>query len=81
MSKLKSISVKKLILKLNDLGFDDIYTVNKHSFILDDNLRLTLPIPSKKEISIDLLARILKQARIKIGDWIAIDKTKLPFKK
>jgi predicted RNA binding protein YcfA (HicA-like mRNA interferase family) len=76
MSKLKSISVKKLIIKLRDLGFDDIYTVNKHIFILDDNLRLTLPIPSKKDISIDLLARILKQAGIKISDWIAIDKIK-----
>jgi len=37
-------------------------------------LRLTIPNPHKKEISIDLLMRILKQADIDKEEWLKIGK-------
>ncbi|WP_295100176.1 type II toxin-antitoxin system HicA family toxin [uncultured Candidatus Kuenenia sp.] len=34
------------------------------------SLRLTIPNPHRKEISIDLLTRIIRQAGITKNDWI-----------
>jgi hypothetical protein len=36
-------------------------------------LVLTIPNPHKKEISVDLLARILRQADIEKEEWIKVD--------
>jgi hypothetical protein len=36
-------------------------------------LVLTIPNPYKKEISVDLLIRILRQANIEKEEWIKID--------
>ncbi len=37
------------------------------------DLVLTIPNPHKKEISIDLLIRILRQANIEKKEWIEVD--------
>jgi len=36
-------------------------------------LVLTIPNPHKKEISVDLLIRILRQANIEKEEWIKVD--------
>jgi hypothetical protein len=37
------------------------------------DLVLTIPNPHKKEISVDLLVRILRQADISKDEWIKVD--------
>jgi predicted RNA binding protein YcfA (HicA-like mRNA interferase family) len=37
--------------------------------MINDNLVLTIPNPHRKEISVDLLSRILKQAGITRVEW------------
>ena len=38
-------------------------------YMIKDDIRLTLPNPHKQEIRIDLLSRILKQAKISVREW------------
>jgi predicted RNA binding protein YcfA (HicA-like mRNA interferase family) len=46
----------------------------KHPYMVKGNLVLTIPNPHKKEISVDLLSRILKQAGITKDEWLKINK-------
>jgi len=39
--------------------------------MIKGNLTLTIPNPHPKDISVDLLSRILKQAEINKRDWVA----------
>ena len=41
--------------------------------MVKDNLVLTIPNPHKKEIRVDLLTRILRQANIEKEQWIEAD--------
>jgi hypothetical protein len=41
--------------------------------MVKEDLVLTIPNPHKKEISVDLLVRILKQADISKEEWIKVD--------
>jgi predicted RNA binding protein YcfA (HicA-like mRNA interferase family) len=68
--KLKAVSFLELIRILKSFGFEGPYAGGKHLYMIKDNLRLTLPNPHKKEISVDLLIRILKQAGISRKDWM-----------
>jgi len=69
MSKLKPITVKKAIKNLIELGFDGPFTCGKHQFMIYEEQILRIPDISKKQITPDLLQRILKQAEIRICDW------------
>ena len=60
MGKLKPISHKELVRKLRKLGFDGPYSGGKHLFMIKGNLTLTIPNPHGKDISVELLKRILK---------------------
>ncbi|KKL96358.1 hypothetical protein LCGC14_1845260 [marine sediment metagenome] len=40
--------------------------------MIKNNLRLTIPNPHKKEIGIDLLTRLIKQAGIEKEKWLNI---------
>lgn len=70
MDKLSPISWKKLVSQLRKFGFEGPYQGGKHPYMIKANLVLTLPNPHRKEISIDLLSRILKQATINRKEWI-----------
>ncbi len=70
MSKLKPVSYNDLVKGLRGLGFEGPYGGGKHLYMLKGNLRITIPNPHKKEIGVDLLMRILRQARITRKDWM-----------
>lgn len=70
MPGLKPISWRELIGRLKKFGFEGPYQVGKHPYMVKGNLTLTIPNPHPKDISIDLLSRILKQAEIDKKDWI-----------
>lgn len=60
---------KDLISYLKRLGFDGPYSGGKHQFMVKGDLTLRVPNPHQGDISRDLLARILKQARIDKKEW------------
>ena len=71
MAKLAPVTRNELVQGLRRLGFDGPYSGGKHEFMLKDELRLTLPNPHKREIGVDLLRRILRQAGITRDEWLA----------
>jgi predicted RNA binding protein YcfA (HicA-like mRNA interferase family) len=70
VAKLSPISWSHLVRKL---GFEGPYRGGKHPYMVKGDLVLTIPNPHKKEISVDLLIRILKQANMDKQEWIEID--------
>ena len=64
LPKLTPVSWKVLVKRLNKLGFEGPYSGGKHPFMAKNDLVLTIPNPHKAVISVDLLSRILRQAKI-----------------
>lgn len=73
MPKLSPISHKEFIKRMKKLGFEGPYPGGKHLFMIRENIRLTIPNPHKKEIGVDLLKRILKQAGISSDEWLSTE--------
>ena len=69
-SKLSPVSWIELVKRLRKLGFEGPYRGGKHPYIVKGNLVLTIPNPHRKEIGVDLLIRILKQAGITRKEWL-----------
>ncbi len=72
MKKLNPIHRNELIKKLKNFGFEGPYSGGKHSFMINGEIRLTLPNPHKTEISTALLSNLLKQAGIAREDWLSL---------
>lgn len=70
MTKINPVSFKDLVRRLRDFEFEGPYSGGKHLYMEKGDIRLTLPNPHRKEIGVNLLIRILKQAGIKRKDWI-----------
>lgn len=58
-----------LIKYLRKCGFDGPYSGGKHPFMLKGDLTLTIPNPHLKDIGIEVLKRILRQAGISRKEW------------
>ncbi|HEY79917.1 MAG TPA: type II toxin-antitoxin system HicA family toxin [Caldilineae bacterium] len=69
-TRLTPVSWLGLVKRLRELGFDGPYRGGKHPFMVKQDLVLTIPNPHRKEIGVDLLARILKQAGISREEWL-----------
>lgn len=74
MAKISPVSWKALVKKLKKIGFEGPCPGGKHPYMIKGDVVLTLPNPHKKEIGIDLLMRILKQADIDKEKWQGLDK-------
>lgn len=72
MPELKPIKRIELIRRLKKFGFDGPFSGGKHQYMIKENMRLTIPNPHQKDISVSLLSRILRQAKIEREDWQAI---------
>ncbi len=70
MPKLIPVRWNVLVKRLNKLGFEGPYSGGKHPFMVKNNLVLTIPNPHKDVISVDLLSRILRQAKISREEWL-----------
>ncbi|MCK4617340.1 type II toxin-antitoxin system HicA family toxin [Candidatus Aerophobetes bacterium] len=70
MPKLNPISWNDLVRRLRKFGFDGPYQQGKHPYMVRESLVLTVPNPHKKEIGVDLLTRILKQAGVSRKNWL-----------
>lgn len=70
MVKLHPMTWSELVKGLKKSGFDGPFQGGKHPYMVKDELVLTLPNPHRSQISVDLLSRILKQAKIAREEWL-----------
>ena len=68
--RLSPVYWKELVRRLQKLGFKGPYQEGKHPYMIKEDLVLTIPNPHRQEISIDLLHRILRQAKISRKEWL-----------
>jgi predicted RNA binding protein YcfA (HicA-like mRNA interferase family) len=67
--ELSPVSWTALVMRLRKQGFDGPFQGGKHPYMIKNNLVLTIPNPHRRDIGIDLLSRILKQAGITKEEW------------
>lgn len=60
---------RKLIQGLRQLGFEGPLSGGKHQFMVRSDTTLTIPNPHGRDISVDLLSRILRQAGVTRKEW------------
>lgn len=69
-NKLSPVYWTELIKRLRKFGFDGPCHSGKRPYMIKGDLVLTVPNPHRKDISVALLSRILKQAGITRQKWI-----------
>jgi len=62
MPEVKPISRRKLIRKLQSLGFKGPYGGGKHSYMRKSDKRIIIPTPHRLDIGVKLVRKIIKQA-------------------
>lgn len=70
MPRLVPVNWRELLRRLRSLGFDGPFQGGNHLYMSKGDLVITLPNPHRGEISIDLLARVLRQADVSRKDWL-----------
>ncbi|AFV75209.1 YcfA-like protein [Thermus oshimai JL-2] len=66
---LRPVSRRELIQKLRTLGFEGPFVGGRHEFMVRGRVKLVLPNPHRKDIGVDLLKRLLKQAGLTEEEW------------
>jgi predicted RNA binding protein YcfA (HicA-like mRNA interferase family) len=69
MPRFGPIRRRDLIRYLKQVGFEGPYAGGKHHFMIKDDITVRLPNPHQGDIGQELLARILRQARIDREQW------------
>ncbi len=69
MPRFGPIKRKELIQLLKAVGFEGPYSGGKHQFMIKGEITLRIPNPHHSDIGKELLARILKQAKIDRETW------------
>ena len=67
--KLSPIRWTDFVKKLKSFGFDVRTMVGKQPYLIRGDLVLTVPALHRAEISVDLLVRVLRHARISREEW------------
>lgn len=66
---MKPVSRRELIRRLRSFGFESPFSGGHHSFMKRGRLKLRIPNPHGKDISVPLLSEILRQAGISEDEW------------
>ena len=69
MPRFGPLKRRELIYFLKELGFEGPYSGSKHQIMRKNEITLRLPNPHGDDIGVELLARILRQARIIKDEW------------
>jgi len=64
-----AIKRRDLIRALKQLGFDGPFPGGEHQYMTKEQLRVRIPNPHQGDISVGLLARVLRQAGISREEW------------
>jgi len=71
-NRLVPVSRRELIRRLGILGFKGPFKGSDHDYMVRGETRVTIPNLHKgKDIGIQLLVQILKEAEIERADWIS----------
>lgn len=63
------IKRRELIRALREFGFDGPFSGGNHQYMQKGQLKLPIPNPHQGDISVDLLARVLRKAGISREEW------------
>jgi hypothetical protein len=63
------------VISVPKCGFEGPFQEGKHPYMVRGDLVLTIPNPHRRDISVDLLGRILHQAGFSRDEWLAEDWT------
>ena len=66
---IRSISRRKLIQRLNKLGFNGPYPGGRHLYMVKSILKIRIPNPHQKDISKPLVMKIIHQIGISVEEW------------
>ncbi len=64
MTRLVPLSPREIIRRLRRLGFDGPFPSGKHQYMRKAGLRLRVPNPHGEDVSVGLIAELLRQAGI-----------------
>ena len=63
------IKRRNLVSALRQAGFEGPYSGGRHQFMARGDITVFIPNPHQGDIGRDLLARLLRQARISRSEW------------
>ena len=64
------MSREDFVRRLGQMGFVGPFAGGRHEYLVKGQLRLRVPNPHTGDIGVDLLARVLRQARITREEWL-----------
>ncbi len=70
MPGLLPITRAKLVARLKRLGFAGPFSGGRHQFMSRGDVVVHVPNPHQGDIGVELLSRILKQARVSRSEWL-----------
>lgn len=74
MPRLGPIRRRVLITYFRRLGFDGPYAGGRHEFMRRGDVRLILPNPHRRDIPVEFLVRLLREAEITREEWSGYDR-------
>ena len=69
MARLAPVRWSEFVRRMHQLGFEGPFAGGKHPHMMKGVVMLIIPNPNRNEISIALLARLLRQAGISRQEW------------
>jgi predicted RNA binding protein YcfA (HicA-like mRNA interferase family) len=60
---------RRLIQGLRTLGFDGPFSGGRHQFMVRGDVVVTVPNPHGRDIAVELLSRVLRQAGVSRQEW------------
>ena len=63
---------RKLIQSLRALGFDGPFSGGRHQFTVRGDVVVTVPNPHGRDIAVELLSRVLRQAGVSRKQWESV---------
>jgi predicted RNA binding protein YcfA (HicA-like mRNA interferase family) len=63
---------RKLVKGLRALGFDGPFSGGRHQFMVRGDVVVTVPNPHGRDIDLELLSRVLRQAGVSRKEWESV---------
>lgn len=66
------VSRRKLIQGLRALGFEGPFSGGRHEFMVRGDIVVSVPNPHGRDVGIELLSRLLRQAGVSRPEWESV---------
>lgn len=71
-NKLIPVSRRELVRRLRKLGFEGPYSGTGHEYMVRGDQFVPIPNPHRREIGVNLLIEILKEAQVSREEWFSV---------